>query len=211
MDMKRITGIGLIALGLFSVSCSSTKKAATPAGNGAVTNANIACSDLQKEAGEPRLDWIIEKNSVLDNLTTLAKPSSYKVYSLDTNQMRSFFKAYKDAADKQAVLKILLPLPEPVGCRTYTLAESGVMPAKLKEKYPDIVSLKSKDGTGVRLDYDGLKIRAQVTEGADVYVFTPVRNNGTTYYMVYKRSETGEKKEQFEQKLVPSTQEKFDR
>jgi hypothetical protein len=212
--MKRIKGTALVILALISLSCKSTRKtaSATGTGNTATVSKKVACAEQVKESSQPHLDWIIEENSVLDNLTTLSRPSSYRVYSLDSLQLRAFFYSAKGTEGKPGNAKTVLPLPTPFECRTYALTESNAMSPKLREKYPDIVSLKGTDESGkadARLDYDGSKVRGQIMWNKEVYLISAVKNNGKTYYMVYLRSDSGDKKEPFEEQgLKPQ---KFDK
>ena len=211
--MKRIKGTSLVILALISLSCNSTRKTASISGTRANSPArkSIACGEQAKESSQPHLDWIIEENSVLDNVTTLSRPSSYKVYSLDSVQLRSFFHAAKGTPGKPGSVKTILPLPAPFECRTYAFSESNAMSQQLKEKYPDIVSLKGSDETGkadARLDYDGMKLRGQIMWNKEIYLISAIPNNGRYYYMVYLRSDSGEQKEPFEENPV---QTRYDR
>lgn len=202
---------GVLALVIISASCSSPKKTTTahtpaPAVNKQEPHRkNIACGGIMKDAKQPRLDWIIEDNSVLDSITTLPKPDGYKVYSLDTLQAREFFRQTKDTSQK---LSVVIPLPAPLGCRVYALSSSGVMNAKLAEKYPDLVALQGSDQQGasqLRLNYDGKWVKGQVLSGGKTYLVNPVRSNGVIYYMVYARSDSKEVKEPFEGGGVKTT------
>lgn len=149
------------------------------------------------DADQPHLDWIMEDNAVLDKMQTLTKPKSYKVYSLDSAQAKSFFNAAKTTG-----AKTVIPLPAPYECKSFSLSESGAMSDKLKAKYPDIVSLKGTDDdtkkSDVRLDFDGSKVRGQIIWAGEVYLITPVRGESGYYYMIYAKKDTGEKKQEFE-------------
>jgi hypothetical protein len=193
-------------------SCAGSRKTAVDqeAGTQTEKKQKLACADVSKGISGVQLAWKTEENSVLNSLTNKAKPTSYKVYSLDSLQLGNFFREARSKGNVSTVL----PLPDPAGCRLCRLTESGVMPEELKKKYPDVVSLKGSDAEGadVRLDYDGRKMKGQVIVKGEVYLVNPVRSNDKTYYMVYRKLDSGDPKESFERAPQSSGQQiKYDR
>lgn len=174
--------------------CSSSKKSGT-AKNDKARQA-IACAEQQLSGNH--LDWHIIDTSTVTFPKGMRMPAGYKIYTLDSAQLATFFSRPSDT------WRTALPLPEPVGCQVVTLKESAAMSEDLKKKFPNNVSLQGKgDGnpqSDIRLDYDGKRVRGMVRWGADQYIINPVMNGSTLYYMVFNKQASNLPKRPFEQR-----------
>lgn len=102
-----------------------------------------------------------------------------------------------------------LPLPAPHGCKAFNVSNSKVMNQKLKEKYPEIVTLQGvgADGKGdVRINYDGIRVKTQVNMNGEIILLNAVRHKGRTFYVAYARSASKDKKENFEESGTPANE-----
>ena len=208
--MTKVFNIGVLVLASVLLSCNTQKKTtASSGGEEKKGNRRIACSQQTKNDSQPRLEWIIEDDSVLNGLTTMERPSSYKVYSLDSAQAKTFFRSFNDTSRKQERITMYLPLPAPHGCKAFNVSNSKVMNQKLKEKYPEIVTLQGvgADGKGdVRINYDGIRVKTQVNMNGEIILLNAVRHKGRTFYVAYARAASKDKKESFEESGTPANE-----
>lgn len=175
-------------------SCRSGAQVAS--GNGAVKK--MACGKVEIETDVPHIDWFEESNTGLAAHPELNPPKAYKVYTLESSQLKRFFEA---AADGNKQTKTVVPLNGAVGCRVFSMKRSGTIPKALAEKYPGLVSLSGNgvEGMGdIRLDYDGNKMNGQVIWKEEVYLIAPVEYDRQVHYIVYKKSDSNVEKEAFE-------------
>lgn len=211
--MIRVFSIGVFVLALGLLSCNTSRKTTASSGGGdrKGDKQKIACSQQAKDDSQPRLEWIIEDTSVLSGLKTMERPSSYKVYSLDSVQAKTFFRSFNDTSRKQEKIRMTLPLPAPNECKAFDVSNSRVMNKKLKEKYPELVTLQGRgtDGKGdARINYDGIKVKIQVNMNGEIILINPIRHNGRTYYVAYARADSRDKKESFEENGTPANENK---
>src|SRR6185312_13378640 len=100
---------------LATLSCKTnkyiTKTTATTENKPAKTK-NIACAGMIAP-GTPHIDWIKEKQRVLNGTNTLL-PDNYDVYSIDSMQLFSFFIAVNNS---DTDINTTIPLPD--GCQLF--------------------------------------------------------------------------------------------
>jgi hypothetical protein len=202
MGFNRLLALGCLISGLVFGACGSAKK--TTASNKGKNGKQLACSVNEDQ---PHLSWYVEKTELLDSFR-MKQPIApgARVYTLDTNSAKSFFALFKDSVGRKTKVVMPLPLPAPNECKTFDVSVSRVMNDKLREKYPDIIALEGKatDGKGdARINWDGHKVKIQVNMGGQVTLVNAIRYHGQTYYMVYSRASSPDKKEPFEETGVP--------
>lgn len=211
--MIRVFNIGVFVLASVLLSCNTHKKTTASSGgsDSKGDKKNIACSQQTKDDSQPHLEWIIEDTSVLSGLKTMERPSSYKVYSLDSVQAKTFFRSFNDTSRKQERITMVLPLPAPNECKAFIVSNSRVMSKALKEKYPELVTLQGRgtDGKGdARINYDGIKVKIQVNMNGEIVLINPIRHNGRTFYVAYARADSKDVKENFEETGTPANENK---
>ena len=115
--MRKIAYI--VFLSLTIASCKSSSKSTSSANAQSTTERKkMVCGDVHVDMKEPHLDWYAENNSVLSrSKEVLVLPKEYKVYSVDSTHLVEFIDAIKN--NKSA--KTVLPLPQPAGCRLFTV------------------------------------------------------------------------------------------
>lgn len=101
-------------------------------------------------------------------------PSRYRVLNLNLPDLHRYLydsvKQHNGSADTPS-LEVSLPLPQG-GFSQFKLTDSGVMPAGLAKRFPDILSFKGRDSSGrlVSLDLSSKSLRASILSGHDVWL-----------------------------------------
>ncbi len=195
---KLILVIALLGMGNgLLVSCKSMAQKKSDKAEVAMTNETVAqCST----SGDFPLDMVPVNNVRLTPAATKKGPQlpkKYVVYTINNEQMRAFFQSLKSAGHGH----INLPVPGQ-GCQAFHVENSGTMSEALAAKFPEIVSLKgtaqnNKAGS-VRVDYDGKKLKAEITWENRIYYIQPWEENGTLWYVLSDRKDTGYEKQPFE-------------
>lgn len=185
---------GLVIVG----ACRSSH--GTTAGKKDIQGGNGTCN-VHVAAGNPVVDWKKETANVLKDANTTVFPATYSVYSVDSVSMKAFFTAAKLTKEDSKV-EIVVPLPSPIGCRVFSVFESGTMSDELKKKFPDIVTLKGMDKesplTDIRLEYNGRMMQGQVIRDGETYFIKPVTSGNKFYYLIYSKSDALQPKQDFE-------------
>ncbi len=131
-------------------------------------------------------------------------PRKYSVYITDAAKLRKFLSAIKNNANTQT--EIVLPLSEQSGCAAFQVIPSGTLSPELSKKFPQLVSLKGTavqdKNTSVRLDYNGSELNAEILQGGVSYIIAPWKKGKKTYYLVYKKEDSGVEKKPFEEPPV---------
>jgi hypothetical protein len=98
-----------------------------------------------------------------------AIPSRYRQFDLDLPGLHRHLSAAMKTPNPSP--EVDLPLPNG-GFSRFKLVESGVLPAKLAEKFPDILSFKGSDIDGrlLSLDLTGNSLRAAISTGQDEWL-----------------------------------------
>lgn len=195
--MKTITilSAGIFCCNIFFVSCKSM---AQKNNNVVISKSSekISCSNTGKFPLDIYSIYGVRLHqSKKENAPKL--PKAYTVYRIDNNQLKPFFKSLKENNGGL----INLPVSDTT-CLTFTLSNSEVMSPSLAKKYPDIVSLKGhttdNNANSLRLDYDGKKMKAEITRNNEVYFITPWQEGDTIYYLLYNKNDAGYEKVPFE-------------
>jgi hypothetical protein len=127
-------------------------------------------------------------------------PARYSVYTINDKQLKDFLMAVKKAPDN--TIEIALPLSAAEDCKRFALANANTMAPGLAARYPELISLKGfaaeDKNAGLRLDYDGSDLRAEITWGGTIYLLSPWKSGKKKYYLVYKKEDAGiERKQSF--------------
>lgn len=126
-------------------------------------------------------------------------PLHYLVYTTNEKQLKDFLVAVK--SQPTVHFEIALPSPD-FACHIFSLTNSGTMSEALAAKFPELVSLKGisreDKSSGLRLDYDGKTMNAEVTWMGKTYFIAPWEKGKKVYYLVYKKEDTGIEKRPFE-------------
>jgi hypothetical protein len=172
-----------LSLLVFS-SCKLTKSGTTSKKG----NTSIACSGL--EITNPHFSWMNEKDDALNGYTEKPLPKDYKVYSIDSTQLVNFF-TYAKTHPKDTSLKILIPLPSPIGCQLFVLPI-----LKTRSNHDNTFEMTGMWGTGIenkdnkiKINYDGKKLLANVIWDHSYYSALPINYNEKTYYIIYLRKD----------------------
>jgi hypothetical protein len=185
---------------LLGTACKSSQGTATNGGE-KHTSGNEVCK--MADPNIPHISWVKETEDVLKGKDVVVLPKVYNIYSADSAQLRHFFTVAKSSKENSKA-EVIIPLPQPVGCKVFSVYQSGTMSEELQKKFPDLVTLKGADKeTGlndIRMEYNGRMMQGQVTVNGEIYLIAPVSNNNHLYYIVYAKSETKEIKRNFEGK-----------
>lgn len=124
-------------------------------------------------------------------------PLKYTVYTINNEQMQAFFKSLQTTGQGS----INLPVPGH-GCQPFQVENSGTMSAELAAKFPEIISLKgtaqhNKAGY-TRIDYDGKKLKVEITWDNEIYYIQPWEEKGQLWYVLSDRRDMGYEKQPFE-------------
>jgi hypothetical protein len=196
---RRVPVIIAFSILLFT-SCTSSKKTTQKSGNAR----SSYCQNVPYEK-EPAIGW---QKATLPDMTAhtdVHLPKAYDSYMINDADLKAFFVYAGQHKQKNS---FSIPLPKPLGCQYFDVEDAGTMAPGLQAKYPDIVSLKgngtnTKSGS-IRLNYDGVQMRAEVNWNGSIYYVMPVKTDGNIIYLVYDKRDSGETKEPFEQKTDPA-------
>ncbi len=143
----------------------------------------------------PRAVWQEAPSSALS--ADMPQPGHRRTLTLDFHQASALI-----ARTQRAGAAVALSLPHPDGgFHDFLLSDSGVMPAELKAKYPEIVSLSGIDGEGrsARVDVSPMGLHAMVFDADGVWIVRPERRDGAgDRYMSYERAELAVPGEKFQ-------------
>ncbi|MGN6520998.1 MAG: reprolysin-like metallopeptidase [Dokdonella sp.] len=114
-------------------------------------------------------------------------PAAFRSLTLDTVGVARHLRS---AHESGIATGIALPQPDG-GYADFMVVDSGVMPAELQRKYPDILSFKGSDAQGraVRLDVSPMGFQAMVFDPAGIWVVRPETLGGGTHYLSFSRAE----------------------
>lgn len=177
----RIFLIAAIVLGL--VSCKGSSKV-TSAGQGQNTTERkkLSCADVHVDMNTPHLDWFEESKSVLNQADEmLVLPKNYKVFSLDTAQLNTFFNAVQSG---NTVITVL-PLPTPAGCRLFTVSNNLKEGAKIPPGM--IMAVGESNGQKAALNFYRGNLTAHINWFDIPYEMMTVKAKGQPYVIVYEK------------------------
>lgn len=144
--------------------------------------------------GSNTMQWLQVQNIASLKLPaktgTTKLPLKYSVYTINNALLKQYLVGLKS---KPA--HVVLPMPSPTGCGEFTVMNSGTMSAELSAKYPEILSMKGSDVTNpstlLRLDYNGTELNAEMNITGVPYIIAPWRKGKITYYLLYKKEDSG--------------------
>ena len=113
-------------------------------------------------------------------------PTAFRAVELDWSALRSAM------ASQPGGIGFELALPAPDGStRTFMLSDSGVMPAALAARYPEIRSYVGIDanGTQARVDISPLGLQATVYAKGGTWLVRPERLGMENLYLSFRRSD----------------------
>lgn len=126
-------------------------------------------------------------------------PRKYQIYTTPTGKL----KAFMEATGKKHT-DVILPFSEEPGCQVFSVQPSGTMSPELAAKFPELISLKGvaradKNAT-LRLDYNGSELNAEIIWKGVSYIIAPWKKGSRTYYLLYKKEDSGTEKKPFREK-----------
>ncbi|MEO7916715.1 MAG: reprolysin-like metallopeptidase, partial [Dokdonella sp.] len=113
-------------------------------------------------------------------------PSAFRAVELDWNSLRSAMAAHPGGVGFE------LSLPAPDGSSAmFMLSDSGVMPAELAARYPEIRSYVGSDanGTMARIDISPLGLQATVYARDGIWLVRPERLGMENHYLSFRRGD----------------------
>jgi hypothetical protein len=170
-------------------SCAGSNKATTKKQIVQSNSATDVC-DKSLQGNAPHIGWYKKTDDVFKGMpNAVMLPAMHDVYAVDSQELHAFFYAAKAGNVETAI-----PLVNGIGCKVFTLKESGAMNEELRKKYPDMISLQGgESGTNngdVRLDYNGRAIQAQIILDGTTYILKPIYVRNTYYYVMYRKEDT---------------------
>ena len=186
--MRKIACIVFLSMAIASCK-SSSKSTASENGQNTTERKKMACSDVHVEMNEPHLDWYTENSSVLSrSKEVLVLPKDYKVYSGDSTHLADFFDAIKN--NKPA--KTVLPLPQPAGCRLFTVTND----IKEGNRLPTGMVMAAGESMGQKaaFNYYNNKLTIHVNWFDIEYELITIPIEGQNYYIVYEKMPPPENK-----------------
>lgn len=195
MGFNRLLAAGFIAVVLASGACGSAKKTAASGKNKKVKK--VACA---LNSTDPHLTWYIEDTALMDSFRS--KPPMWtggRLFSLDSNEVKSFFALFTDSLGRKVktVMALPLPLPAPNDCKSFQVSIPVAMNEKIRAKHKERVSLEGKamDGKGsARIMYDGRKLMIQVKVDSLNFMLSETKHRGQTFYVMHSRPAAPDKK-----------------
>ncbi len=169
-----------IVLGLASCKGSSEVKSAPRDSN--AERKKLACADVHVDMNTTHIDWYEENRSVLNaSSEILVLPKNYRIYGVDTAQLRSFFAAVHAGR----TLATVLPLPSPAGCQLFTVSNNLNDNAKIP---PGMIMAEGESNSQkAALNYYRESLAAHIDWFDIQYEMMTVRANGLPYIIVYEK------------------------
>lgn len=191
--MNRIIKIPALLSLIGGLSACASIKAAHDTKSAAVTS-----PPCHFQAGRLDISWesvydIRELQLPVTNGTD-SLPSHFTAYKINTQSLFSHLQGLDaEPYNKRA---ISVPVNDGTGCILFHLEPSGTLSPELQKKYSDIKSWKGNsiaDPTvQLRLDFDGKSIQAAIIKNEKTEFLSPWQDNqGTTYYLLYKKEDSG--------------------
>lgn len=173
----------LITIVLGLASCKGSSEIKTAGRDNGSERKKLACADVHVDMNTTHIDWYEENKSVLNaSSEILVLPKSYKIYGVDTSQLRSFFAAIESGKTASTVL----PLPSPAGCQLFTMSNN----LKDGEKIPHsmIMAMGESNGQKAALNYYRENLTAHINWFDLKYEIMTVKANGLPYMVVYEKT-----------------------
>lgn len=182
--MKGIILISGLAIGM--VSCAgSSKVTKVKQEQKGTERRKLSCGDLHVDMNTPHLDWHEENRSVLNKTDeVLVLPKDYKVYSVDSAQLSSFFSAIQG----NSVVTTVLPLPAPAGCRLFDVKND----VKKDAAVPVGMTIASGESNGQKMTMSFYRnnLIAHINWFDIKYEMMTVKAGGNPFIIVYEKAAT---------------------
>ncbi len=179
--MMRIVLMAAIVLGLASCKGSSRVTSARQDQN-TTERKKLACADVHVDMNTPHIDWYEENKSVLNaSSEILVLPKNYRIYGVDTAQLRSFFGAVQSG---NTVITVL-PLPSPADCQLFTVSNNLKQGAKVTPGM--IMAAGESNGQKAALNYYKENLTAHINWFDMKYEMMTIKAKGLTYIIVYEK------------------------
>ncbi len=171
--------LGVLAGGLLFAGCAGPRPVASSTGVAFISDCGQGGSMAWKRFDEKKPG------------SEAPFPKNYKSY--EVMGAGDFFQRAK--AGEQEVM-----IPLPAGCIPFKTSLSETMSPGLREKYPQLVSLKGSNSAGddLRLDWNGTDFSGQVLAGGKTYLITHFPQMPATVYGVYEKGDAATQKQPFE-------------
>lgn len=191
---------GLLSL-IGCLSACTTMKAAHDNQSAAITS-----PPCHFQAGRLDISWeSVYDVKGLDLPITIGAdslPTHFTAYKINTQSLFSHLQGLEGEPYNKRVIS--LPVNNGSGCILFHLEPSGTLSPGLQKKYPDIKSWKGSSDADptvqLRLDFDGKAIRAVITRNNNVELLSPWPDKqNVTYYLLYKKEDSGHKRIPFKQ------------
>lgn len=198
MNILKLSGSLLL---ISSLSACTTMKAAHDNQSAAITS-----PPCHFQAGRLDISWeSVYDVKGLDLPVTVGSdslPAHFTAYKINTQSLFSHLRGLESEPYNKRVMS--LPINNGSGCILFHLEPSGTLSPELQKKYPDIKSWKGTSEADptvqLRLDFDGKAIRAVITQSNNIDILSPWPDKqNTTYYLLYKKEDSGHKKIPFQQ------------
>lgn len=175
--------VSIIALTIGLVSCTGSSKVATTGSN--TTKAErkkMACADVHLEMSSTHLDWFAENSSILSKSDqVLVLPKAYKVYSIDSMQLSTFF----NAIQKGETVNTVIPLPAPADCQLFTINNNLKKDAAIPRGM--ISATGEAQGQKIALSYQNGYLTGYVNWFDIAYEIQTTTVNRQPYFIVYAK------------------------
>lgn len=180
----------IIALTIGLASCTGSSKVATTNSNSAkAERKKMACADVHVEMSSTHLDWFTENSSILSKSDqVLVLPKAYKVYSIDSAQLSTFFKAVQ----KGETVNTVVPLPAPADCQLFTIVNN----VKKDTNTPGGMISAAGEGKGQKmtLSYYNGYLTGNINWFDIAYEIQTTTVNKQPYFIVYAKQPPPENK-----------------
>lgn len=174
--------IGTVCIIMSLTACRGTNEATTNATDtNKVVRKKTACSKLHVDMNQPHLDWYETDKTILHKANEiLVLPKDFKVYSIDTAQLNSFFNSIGNG--QTAVTAV--PLPTPAECQLFTVA----LNKQAKNTGNTIVAIGKAKEQDLFINYFNNNMKAIIDWFDIKYEITSVSVQGLPYFIVYEKA-----------------------
>jgi hypothetical protein len=181
--MAMTKGLLVILTTLGLASCKGSSEVKTAARDNGTERKKLACADVHVDMNTAHIDWYEENKSVLNTSgEILVLPKNYKIYGVDTSQLRSFFNAVQAG---NTVITVL-PLPSPADCQLFTVNNNLKEGAKVPQGM--IMAAGESNGQKAALNYYRENLTAHINWFDIQYEMMTVKANGLPYIVVYEKT-----------------------
>lgn len=175
-------GILIATIALAMASCKGSSEVKSAVREHETERKKLACAQVHVDMNTPHLDWHEADKSILNSTgEILVLPKNYKIYGVDTAQLRSFFGAVQSG---NTVITVL-PLPSPAGCQLFTVSNNPEEGAKIPPGM--IMAAGECNGQKAAFNYYRENLTAHVNWFDIQYEMMTVKAKGLPYVIVYEK------------------------